>query len=277
MGSVLATAFTDTSGEARLRVSGSGYFRLRVTGPEIEESFSDGFAIDRGGMSQNISVRVKLKADANGGSAAPGGMVSAANLNIPGRARKENEKGMEEAKDSHWPKAIEHFRKAIEAYPKYDTAYNNLGVVYFSSGDTAHAREAFAKAAELNPQNVKAGRNLARIVLNEKNYTEAKILLERTLTVEPTSADSLNLLAALYFQTGDYKQALVNARKVHTVPHEGFAISHLIAARSLEHLNEPQDAAAELKIFLKESPESPNAEQVRKALSRLEAANRQAQ
>jgi tetratricopeptide (TPR) repeat protein len=276
-GPALDTTYSDSSGRATLRALRAGYYRVRITAPDVEETLSEEFSIHTAGTSQYVMVTVRPKPDRNAANPAPGGMVSAAALKVPGKARKENEKGIKQAKESHWAKAIEHFRKATEIYPQYDAAYTNLGMAYFSSGDTDQAREAFARAAEINPQNVKASRNLARILLKQKKYSEAQLLLERSLSVEPSNPESLSMLAALFFQSGNWQQALANARRVHLAPHDGFSTTHLIAARSLEHLNQPQDAVLEYKMFLKESPDSPHAVQVRKALAQAEAANRSPQ
>lgn len=59
------------------------------------------------------------------------------------------------------------------------------------------------------------------------------------------------------------------ARKVHTIPHEGLGVSHLIAAQALEAQGKAQEAAVEYSTFLQEAPNDPMAPRVRSALAQI--------
>ena len=57
-------------------------------------------------------------------------VTSAAELRIPADAKKAFHKGMDAWEHNDFPKAAEQFEKAVSLYPQYDTAFNNLGVMY---------------------------------------------------------------------------------------------------------------------------------------------------
>jgi hypothetical protein len=110
MGSINTRTYTNMDGKASFSVRGGANYQVQVSGGDIENA-SATFEVQPGEMFHHEYVTVKMKERA--GNGAPGGMVSAANLNIPEKALKEYDKGMKEFQDKKWDKATEHFRKAI--------------------------------------------------------------------------------------------------------------------------------------------------------------------
>jgi tetratricopeptide (TPR) repeat protein len=170
-------------------------------------------------------------------------------------------------------KAADYFEKAIAIYPAYDTAYNNLGVMYFQTNQAEKARAAFEKSVALNEKNADADRNLARILINDGTFTRAQDLLKKSLLVEPLNPVTLTLLCVAQAQSGDADGALATARKTHQLPHEGYPLVHYIAGRALEQKGNPQQAYTEYETYLSESPNGAEAQQVRSALAHLTAAS----
>jgi Flp pilus assembly protein TadD len=268
MGSVNTRTYTNMDGKASFTLRSGASYQVQVSSGDIENA-SSSFEVQPGEMFHHEYVTVKAKPNANFG--APGGMVSAANLNIPDKAVREYDKGMKEFRDKKWDKASEHFHKALEAYPKYDSAYNNLGVAAMQQGDLNGAREAFAKAVETNPSNAAASRNLGRIYLTrDNNLPRAKEMLLKSLTAEPKSGETLTLLSFAQLRMGELDAALSNARKVHTSgPTDQYPFAHLVAARALEEKGDKPGAAAEYHAYLKEAEGSPDAKVAKDGLARL--------
>jgi Flp pilus assembly protein TadD len=268
MGSINTRTYTNMDGKASFSVRGGASYQVQVSGADIENS-SSSFEVQPGEMFHHEYVTVKMKERA--GNGAPGGIVSAANLNIPEKAQKEYNKAMKEFDDKKWDKASEHFHKAIEAYPKYDSAYNNLGVSAMQQGDLNGAREAFAKAVETNPSNAAASRNLGRIYLTRDNdLAKAKEMLLKSLSAEPKSGETLVLLSFAQLRSGEIDAALSNARKVHTSgPTDQYPFGHLVAARALEEKGDKPGAVAEYHNYLKEAEGSPDAKVAKDGLARL--------
>ena len=266
----VSSAFTDDEGGAEFSAR-PGNYRLRVTGIEIEEAVSPVFTIYRGDQTSFQHVRVALKNSDKTETKATSATISQASLNIPGNARKEYNKGGKAMKDGNWAEARSRLEKAIALYPQFTAAYNDLGVVFMSTEEKQKGRAAFEKAVEIDPNYGRAYRNLALMKLSEGNPAEAMPLAEKALASDPLDPQALLLLAQICLQTGKWEDAVVYARKVHDVPHEAFAVAHVIAARALEKRNLVDEAAAEYRLFLQEAPNSASAPKARAALEKLTA------
>jgi hypothetical protein len=91
-GGTIQENYTDMDGRVSFSVPPAQNYQVRVSGPGVETSQSS-FELFEGESFHHQSVVVKLTAEAK--SKLPGGMVSAAMLNVPGKARHEYDKGME--------------------------------------------------------------------------------------------------------------------------------------------------------------------------------------
>lgn len=268
--------FTNSQGRVSFRVTEPGQYRVLVSGIPVQGTASESFRVDEMTKEQSVVVRVKPKSDANSGttkSNAPP-VTSAAELGVPSDAKKAFRKGMDAWERNDFPKAAEQFEKAVSLYPQYDTAFNNLGVMYYRMNQTEKARVAFERSVSLNDRNADADRNLSRILIHDGNYSRAEILLKKSLMVEPLNPVTLTLMCVAEVQTGDDDGALTTARKVHQLPHEGYSVVHYVAGQALERKGQPQGAYTEYETYLRESPNGPEAGQVRNALTRLTASSR---
>lgn len=268
--------FTDSQGEAHFRVP-AGSYMLRVSGPTIEDTTGPVFRLlcNEGTHFENVDVKMKAGSGSEAEASAPapsgaGSTVAAADLNVPEKARKEFEKGNAALQHNDLPAARKAFGKAIQIYPQYAGAYNNLGLIAMKSGDRAAALAAFQQAVRVNDHYALASVNLARLLLQDKQYSEAEVQLDRALSTEPLNLDALTMLADVQLETGHFDQAINTAWKVHSVPHEGFSVVHIMAALAFEARHMPQDAAVEYATYLKESPNGPAAQRAAAALARLQ-------
>lgn len=271
----LNDTFTDAEGRATFHVDFPGQYQVQVSGSPIKGKSVAAFRVDDMDKSKTIFVHVKPAGEPASAATKPNTqpVTSAAELRVPGDARKAFHKGMDAWEHNDYPKAAEFFERCVAIYPEYDTAYNNLGVMYYQMKQTEKARAAFEKSVALNDRNADADRNLARILIHDGDFPRAEELLKKSLVVEPLNPVSLTLICVAEIQTGDDDDVLMNARKVHSLPHEGYSIVHYVAGQALEHKGEPQAARAEYETYLQESPSGPEASQVKTALTRIVASN----
>ncbi len=271
----VANSFTNTDGRASFWITFPGAFRVEVSGISLMGVASTAFHVEDMDKSKTVFVRVKPKMASNSTASNPKvpAVTSAADLRVPNDARKAFHKGMEAWEAKEFPKAAEQFEKAVALFPEYDTAFNNLGVMYIRLNQPEKARAAFERSVALNDKNADGDRNLARMLMDEGNFTRAEDLLKKSLVVEPLNPVTLTLLCAAEMETGEFDAALATARKVHQLPHEGYPLSHYVAGQALEHEGRKQEAYTEYETYLHEAPSGPEAPQVRSALARLTAAN----
>jgi predicted Zn-dependent protease len=145
-----------------------------------------------------------------------------------------------------------------------------LGELELLMGDPAGGRRDLETATRLNPYHAEASRRLAEILVGENRYTEAEPLLQVSLRKHPDDPWALSYAALGELQQRKLEEAAATARKVHSLPHQQYASAHMIAARALELLNFPDQAAAEYNTYLAEAPAGDNAERARAALKRLQ-------
>ncbi len=247
-----------------------GDYVLRISGVNIEETTSERFEISSTARHALQYVHVKMRSDATA-PGSPQGTVSAHDLNIPAKARAEFGKGIDAMQHSDWKKAAEHLHKAIEIYPPYAAAYNNLGVIAMKQNDVTKAKASFEKAIELNDSSGFAYLNLGRINFLQRKFDDAAQMMNKTLGLDPANLEALTMLSDCLLATGHPAEAIATTRRVHAIPHERFAVVHLIAAAAFEQQSDIKDATAEYEQFLKEDPKSARADGARKALQRLSA------
>lgn len=272
-GFVITQSRSNSDGVALLAkpAGGGGSFRVRISGMGVETTMSDLFSMDGRETSHFEIVKVKLNEQGAAAANLPGGLASATDLSVPGKARKEFEAGVAGLRATDWKGAATHFEAAIKSYPKFDRAYYGLGLAKQNDGDDPGARDAFQKAVELNDHNADALRDLGRLNVNERKWADAEVLLAKSVAIDPSSAAALTLLAIAQIQQHKIDEAIANASRVHALNHKAYALAHFILARAYEAKSDSQKAIAEYKMFIEEEPTGVRAEDAKKQLARLEA------
>lgn len=275
-GAPVQTAFVDREGIAHFSSVAAGVpYSVRISGPGIQTTTA-GFDITPFESSHTEYVQVKAASAASSAPTSKQPTIAAVDLNAPGKAKNELNKGNEAVRKKDYPGAIKHYRKAIEDYPQYAAAHNNLGVVCMATKDYACARDAFEETTKLNPHAAIAFFDLGRLKMMENHFADAEPLLQQSLAVEPHNPEALTLMANDELLLGKYDQAVLFARKVHAVPeHHADAAAHFIAGRALEAERQPQQAVEEYKMLLEEAPDNPLAAKAREAVDRLSAGHAQ--
>lgn len=268
-GSASGRNYTDDDGTATFKTL-SGVHRVRISGPGIQ-AYEGEIEIAPNEMTHLERIRVRRAPVANQTDTTVFSPVPISRLNVPNSARKAFEKGTNALHKQHWEEGRKFFQSAISDYPSYDQAYNGLGVVEGQLQDTDAARKAFSKAIELNPRYAEAQRNMARLFIAQHEPASALPLLEASLETEPSDVWALSNASNLYLQAHEFDRALVLAEKVHSLPHQGMANAHMVAAYAADALGKKDVATKELHLYLEEDPKGPNASRARQLLDRLSA------
>jgi tetratricopeptide (TPR) repeat protein len=241
-----------------------GNYQVRVSGGNLPPT--DAGMIDASLGGTDFDVQVKARAQSGAGASLPS--VSARNLAIPSKARKEFDKANDLIGNQKFDQAIERLNKAILIYPTYAGAYNNLGVIYARTGDSAKAKEAFAKALNIDDHFAEAYVNEARLDIKANDFARAENALSKAAAIDPAGPMTLLLLTYAEFMNGHPDQAIATSKQAHALPGT-HAYAHQVAARAFEQKHDALDATAELKLFLKEEPTGARADSARKELAAL--------
>lgn len=220
--------------------------------------------------SADVDVKIRRTNDSDGTPGPTSAFVSAADLAIPSKARKEFVKAQGWIDHQDFKKAIQALNQAIAIYPAYAGAYNNLGVAYARIGDHGKEREALQKAVSINDHFAPAYVNLGRMEIGSGDFAAAENFFNKATSYDPTDPMTLVLLTYSEFINQHYDLAIATARKAHTVQ-GSHAFVHQIAARAYERKRDGVDAIAELELFLKEEPTGERADAARKELKQVQA------
>ncbi|MBI4483651.1 MAG: tetratricopeptide repeat protein [Acidobacteria bacterium] len=94
--------------------------------------------------------------------------------------------------------AIEAYLRAVQLDPRFADAWNNLGTIYYKSGDLKRAEQCYRKAIACDPDHREAHYNLGNITDESGRLDQAMKFLERALEIDPTFADAHFNLALVY-------------------------------------------------------------------------------
>ena len=271
-GGTVQTIYSNAQGKVDFwGVQAPGVYHVVVSGEGIQDADSGLFEVDTRKVSQAqfIEVRPTQAADARTGGS-KSSTVSASDLAVPSKARKELDEAGKAISKQDWSKAVELLNQAIAIYPQYAAAYNTLGVVYAQMNDPAHEQQALEKAVSLDGHYAPACQNLVKVYLREKAYPQAETLLSKGLSADPNNGVYLMLMADVQYMQGHYDAAIATVQRMHTVSTDHPATAHYIAAKAYEQKNRPQDALAEFQMFLKEEPTGQRADHVRNDIAKLQ-------
>lgn len=248
----------------------AGSYHLLVSSPTIG-------ATDTGPIEMNPAVSPELEVRVSqAGELAPNygvparALVSASDLGIPARARRELDAAYKFFGKQDLSHAEQMLRKAIAIYPPFAVAYNNLGVIYARLGDSEREREALQKAISINEHFAPAYVNLGKMNIAAGDFGSAQTALTKASQFDPVDPATLILLAYAELMDRRFDEAVATSRKAHSLdkPH---ALVHRLAANALEQEQRANDAIAELQLFLAEEPTGPAADKARKDLAFLRA------
>jgi len=264
-------SFTDKDGRADFIIDLQAYkwddFALRASGQGIEEVVSAAIHVmHRDGTHM---VHLQVKSTEQRAPQSKSAVTSVAQAQVPKAAGNAFHDGLTEWQKKNYQQAAADFEKATVLYPQYDEAFNYLGMMYAHLDQPEKSRVAFETAVKLNDKNASADRNLAGVMLRDHDYQSAGDLARKSLAVDPSNAFAWTIAAIADFQAGNPDLAVRACRKAHESPHQGYALCHFVAGQAYERLHDPAGAKAEYEIYLKETPDGPEAPQVKKALARL--------
>lgn len=196
--------------------------------------------------------------------------------NVPENARKAYEKAVELLTgDKDIPNGIDGLLEAIKLYPDYYLALERLGAEYVRFNQLEPARLILNRAIVINPKGALSHFALGVANFKLKLFKESSESLQRCVTLAPGSQ---NTPIAYYYlgmaQLKDKKpdEAVVSIKKAYQlgekqIPSDG----HMALAQIYSDGKHYKEAADELELYLKSTPDAPNAANIRTLIAQLRA------
>lgn len=195
--------------------------------------------------------------------------ISKLDLQAPGSARHEYEKGRQLLLKQSFAEAADHLTRAVAIYPSFVSAHNSLGSAYLDLGKIDLANKEFEQSVALDDHLPQSYVNLGRAQFALKNFSGAEASMQKASTLSPLDLKMLAALTYAQVLNSDYGGAVATAQQVHARKHQGAAIVHYLAASALQAQNNLPAAQTELQTFLSEDPNSFAATAARQTLDRI--------
>jgi tetratricopeptide (TPR) repeat protein len=198
--------------------------------------------------------------------------VSATSAQAPDKARKDYEKGLEDAKSGKLDNAQEKFKKAVEAYPQYASAWLELGRVEAQKNDGVGARQSFHQSIAADGRFIGPYKELALLAAHDKQWQEMADTSDQLIKLNALDFPEFwfyNSVAKSHLQ--NYDAAENSARQGikidtdHRVPKLEYVLG-IIEAQKRDY----QGAGEHLRRYLSLSPNAADAADTRKKLEEVE-------
>lgn len=172
------------------------------------------------------------------------------------------------ARAADWRDDLAYYRAAVSCNPVSAKARSGLGVALLRAGRAGDGESELQTALRLGPSLYDAAENLARLAYDRGDWARARAFLARARAVRPDAPDGLTLEALLDEREGRLPAAAsALSRAVAVRPNDPVARFDL--ARVLALLGRREEAAAQLREYLRLEPDASDAD--RRWLAELSA------
>jgi tetratricopeptide (TPR) repeat protein len=196
-------------------------------------------------------------------------VVSARELSIPERARKEYQEAQKSLSRRDVKSAIARLERAVDIAPQYSAAWNNLGTIAYQSRRYQDAERYFRLALEQDPKGFEPLVNLGGVLLTLGKLDEALEYNLGAVLSRPNDALANSQLGMTYFAVNNFSLAQKYLEIAKRLDPTHFSHPQLTLAEIHLRRNEPVLAADELEDFLRQHPDWPNAADMRRAITKF--------
>jgi glycosyltransferase involved in cell wall biosynthesis len=145
-------------------------------------------------------------------------------------------------------KAISLLEKLLQSYPDFALAHNDLGVLYYHTGDKDNSRRHYGRAVELMPANISFQKNLADFLfVEEAKVEEALQIYVNILTTHPDDVETLLITAHICVALEKFDDAKDFYERVLALAPDNEDATNNLQALSSRQIEQPPASAASFK------------------------------
>ncbi|MBN2339325.1 MAG: tetratricopeptide repeat protein [Acidobacteria bacterium] len=262
-----AHTWADLSGKFRFKKLPPDRYTLIVSMERVGEwqqtvEVSPGLADSR----KRIFVEVVFRPQSRSGTF---GGVSAAELSVPEKARKEFEKAYRRLGKKDLEGAVAHLERSVELAPRFVSAWNTLGTLAFKSGEFALAESRFREALKHDPGYYPALVNLGGALLSQNRIQESLQANLAAVRERPDDALAHSQLGLSCYFLKRPEEAARHLERAIALDPAHFSFPQLPLADIYLQMKDTVSAARVLRQFLALHPDSAQAPAVRKQLGAI--------
>jgi len=267
LGQVIAVTTTASDGGFEFRDVNNGSYSVRVLAG-LDEA-RDTVYVESGFG----TVKLRLPDGASGPVADVGGRhtVSAAQLQVPGKARKAYRKAQDAVQKGEVEEGLKRTEEALKLFPEFAEALTLRGIIKLDSGDLKQASADLDRAIKLDPSYAMAYIAMGAVFNALGSFDDALRVLDRGTALAPTSWQAYFELGRAQVGKGEFESAIRNLHKAQEFAPQAFPLINLVKAHALLGLEQYDNAMAELQVYLTQSPAGPNSDSARKTLEEVKA------
>jgi len=199
------------------------------------------------------------------------GTVSFLSIQAPPDVKKLKARAQQHAQKSEWGQALKTLESAVGKYENDPEAWLGIGIAQRRLAEPAKARAAFEKAATLDPRFALPSVELSLIALQDKDWPRAIQHGQNVTATYPEAFPEVRLyLATAYLNTANFTAAEAEARNVLASKPPTNPKAHHLLGVALAKQDRIPEAIAEFQFFIEKSPNTPDADLVRKHIQMLQ-------
>lgn len=270
--SPLGSKYTDASGRFRFSVAAGNYY-VEIDAPgkpyksKRERVEINPSPFGRGG--EIFRVDVTLAADRAATDAGHTSTGVRFVQQIPADARKEYDRGLQLLRDKP-DEGLEALRHAITLFPDYYDARELLGTELVKAGKYADAQPVLARAVEINPSGEPSLYAIGVLNYRTGKYADAVTALKSASALNPKSANIALYLGLALWRGGDAKTGEEYLKRAYDNGAKGVSDLHLALTSIYLQAQRKREAAAQLRLLLKEVPNLKDRDKIKALVDKLE-------
>jgi tetratricopeptide (TPR) repeat protein len=252
--SVIATLYSNKSGEFQIRNLSEGVYYVQV---EVNESFEPVIKKVELGRGLMVDVTFELRESPTTISTRLGPrVVSAAELRqaVPPAAKKEYELGLKSVNKGDFTQAALHFEQAVTLYPEYLAARNDLGAQYLKLKKIDIAEKHFQMVLGNDPKNFNATFNMGLVHIERRDYIGAIAQLNLAIALDSTRGVPHLWIGIAKLELGDIPESEAELTKSLIMGATECVAAHFYLARVFMTRGDTEEATRSLRAYLDEAP-----------------------
>ncbi len=267
-----AATLADEQGRFRFRDLLAGTYTLSVFLPsrgETRRTIEVGPSLADAKGKVSITVEISEAGLENRDAPSRRAIVSARELSIPDRARKEYAEAQRQLSRHQVDRAIAHLERAVGIAPQFSAAWNNLGTIAYQSRRYPDAEGYFRKAMEQDSTAFEPLVNLGGVLLTMGKLDEALDFNLYAVLNRPNDALANAQLGMTYFAVNNLDLAIKYLEVARRLDPAHFSHPQMTLAEIYLRRGQPKAAAEQMKDFLRWHPDWPQKDALRQAIEKL--------